>query len=443
MLDRRGLQKDGGGGGRAHVTPTAEVVVVGAGPAGLAAAAALGETGLQVTITSPAASPEEMAPWPNTYGVWYDELEPLGYAPLLGRTWTDTRAHFGRGEVALGRTYGRVDNARLQRHLLERCERSGVRWRRAHVVGARHTASGSQVLLEDGTVLTARLILDTSGHFPVLVERPVAHASGKTPAKPPAFQTAYGVLGSFSAPPIPAGQMCLMDYRDDFLTPAEQRGDPTFLYAMDMGGGRFFVEETSLARRPGLPLEVLRNRLQRRLVHMGVTREHTLELEHCAFPMGLPLPDLEQRVVGFGGAASMVHPASGYMLASVLRSAPELARAVAEGLGRQDATPQRTAEAAWRTLWSDARVRQRQLYLFGLESILTLHSAQLQDFFSAFFNLSARRWQGYLSGTLSAPEIALSMSAMFAHAPNRVRLPLIRTALGREGALLLRALRCP
>ena len=66
------------------------------------------------------------------------------------------------------------------------------------------------------------------------------------PAGNPAFQTAYGVLGRFSAPPVKPGQMLLMDFQDDFLTPAE-RTTPTFLYAMDLGDGLFFAEETSLS----------------------------------------------------------------------------------------------------------------------------------------------------------------------------------------------------
>jgi Lycopene cyclase protein len=35
------------------------------------------------------------------------------------------------------------------------------------------------------------------------------------------------------------------------------------------------------------------------------------EEEYCYIPMGGELPDLAQRVVGFGGAANMVHPATG------------------------------------------------------------------------------------------------------------------------------------
>lgn len=74
---------------------------------------------------------------------------------------------------------------------------------------------------------------------------------------------------------------------------------------------------------------------------------------------------------------------------------------------------------------------------------MTLDSAQTQDFFGAFFKLPAHLWHGYLSGTLGAAGIARTMTAMFQHAPNRVRLPLIRTALGGEGVRLLRALRSP
>ena len=132
---------------------------------------------------------------------------------------------------------------------------------------------------------------------------------------------------------------------------------------MDMGDGLFFVEETSLAHRPGLSMNVLKGRLERRLAHMGIQIVKVLEEEHCRFPMNMPLPDLTQRTTGFGGAASMVHPAAGYLMASTLRRAPELAGAISSSLGQPNASPERATAAAWGTLWPKDRLRARELYL--------------------------------------------------------------------------------
>ena len=349
-----------------------DVLVVGSGPAGLALAASLGETGLRVV----GVAPDPHASWPNTYGVWLDEIEPLGYAPYLAHIWRGTVANFGHGEIALGRTYGHFDNAALQKHFLERGERAGVRWRRGTATHVEHGAEGSSLHTIDGHRYPACLIVDTTGHAAKLVTRPPGT---------PAFQTAFGILGRFSAPPVAPGQMLLMDFQDDFLSPAERR-TPTFLYAMDLGDGLYLVEETSLAHRPGLDMAVLENRLHRRLASYGVSVIETCELERVRFPMNLTLPDLTQRVVGFGGAASMVQPVSGYLLASVLRRAPELAQGIARVLG-EGAPPEEVARAAWRALWPKKRVRERELYLFGLEALLALDSPHTQDFFTAFFKL--------------------------------------------------------
>jgi hypothetical protein len=45
---------------------------------------------------------------------------------------------------------------------------------------------------------------------------------------------------------------------------------PSFLYAMPLGGGRVFLEETCLVARPALPFRVLKRRLQRRMAAMGI-----------------------------------------------------------------------------------------------------------------------------------------------------------------------------
>lgn len=56
---------------------TADVAVVGAGPAGLALAAELAQQGLSVTLVSPEAK------FVNNYGVWLDEFRELGLEHTL------------------------------------------------------------------------------------------------------------------------------------------------------------------------------------------------------------------------------------------------------------------------------------------------------------------------------------------------------------------------
>ena len=144
-------------------------------------------------------------------------------------------------------------------------------------------------------------MVDASGHDPALVKRP---NDG-----PVAGQAAYGVVGRFSRPPVDPDQFVLMDYRCDHLSPEQRQQAPTFLYAMDLGQGRFFVEETSLARLR-LCLCGFATAPGQRLAHRGIAIEAVEHVEHCLFPMNPALPDRRQPVVGFGGAASMVHPAS-------------------------------------------------------------------------------------------------------------------------------------
>jgi len=180
--------------------------------------------------------------------------------------------------------------------------------------------------------------------------------------------------------------------------------------------------------------------LLRRLAHRDVAIEQIEHEEFCLFPMNMPLPDLQQRVVGFGGAASMVHPASGYMVGALLRQAPALADAIAAGLADTAASSAALSHAAWQALWPLERQRKHALYRFGLEKLMRFPEAHLRAFFRTFFSLPQEQWYGFLSNTLSLPALVLAMVRLFAVAPWPVRWGLMQQQ-GRELTLLLRLIR--
>ena len=204
-----------------------------------------------------------------------------------------------------------------------------------------------------------------------------------------AGQAAYGVVGRFSKPPIEENRFVLMDYRCDHLSEEQRSEPPTFLYAMDLGDGVFFVEETSLALAPGVPYDVLKQRLQQRLDRRGVEITEVIHEEFCLFPMNLPLPDRNQPVLAFGGAASMVHPASGYMVGSLLRRGPDLAQSLAEALANPSLGSAALAQRGWQALWPIELVLRHQLYQFGLGRLMGFNEALLRTHFATFFSFAA------------------------------------------------------
>ena len=410
---------------------TAEVLVMGAGPAALCIASALVERGVKVAGVAPSA-PE--APWQNTFGIWGPEVDALGLAHLLGHRWSHTSSYFAAGlgsePVAHGIDYGLFDKAALQRHWLIPCQDAGVAWTRGAVVAIEHHERGSVVTTDQGDRLEARLVLDCTGHHSPFLKRP--------DEGPVAGQAAYGIVGRFSNPPVEPGQFVLMDYRCDHLSEAERRcGPPTFLYAMDFGGGRFFVEETSLALAPEVPYDVLKARLLKRLAHRGIEVLAVEEEEFCLFPMNMPLPDLDQQLLAFGGGATLVHPASGYMIGALLRRSPALAKAIADGLADANLSSPSLARAAWQALWPLELQRKHALYRFGLEKLMRYPEGQLRQFFATFFSLPKQQWYGFLTNTLTLPDLVGAMLRLFAVAPWSVRLGLMQQQ-GREFPLMLR-----
>ena len=405
----------------------ADVLVLGGGPAALCIASELDQCGVSVAGIAP--SPVSN-PWPNTYGIWADELTDLGLDHLLEHRWGDTVSFFGEGgqpsqdqATMHGIAYGLFDRAALQQHWLSRSRT--VTWHQGQAEAVVVKGARTTVICRDGQRFDARLVIDASGSASPHIKRP-DHG-------PVAGQAAYGVVGRFSRNPVEKGRFVLMDYRCDHLRDDQRSEPPTFLYAMDLGDGVFFVEETSLALAPGVSYDVLKERLKQRLNARDVGITEVLHEEFCLFPMNLPLPDRDQPVLAFGGAASMVHPASGYMVGSLLRRGPALAAAIAEALVDAELDSRALAQRGWRSLWPQELVLRHQLYQFGLSRLMGFSGSLLRRHFATFFALPRDDWFGFLTNTLSLPRLMGVMLRLFALSPWDLRMGLVLGAPKNQG----------
>ncbi len=398
----------------------ADVLVMGAGPAALSITAELVQQGLNVQAI---ASKSPLEPWPNTYGIWASELESLNMQELLKYRWKDTVSFFGDGLSEKGNSctnhyldYGLFNSINFQEALLERC--NGLSWQVETVKNIHYSERETVVICTSGKKYFARLVIDASGHKSPFIRRPKHDQIAK--------QAAYGVVGKFSSAPVQKDRFVLMDFRPDHLNPNELEEPPSFLYAMDLGDGNYFVEETSLACAPPVSFESLKARLNSRLSSKGIQIEEIIHEEHCLFPMNLPLPYRDQPLLAFGGSASMVHPASGYLVGSLLRRAPSLAKEIAKVIKKDPLMPtSQIAKRGWKTLWPTELVQRHRLYQFGLQRLMSFDESLLRSFFDTFFKLPKKDWYGYLTNTLPLPKLFIVMLKLFSIAPLQVRFGMI------------------
>jgi lycopene beta-cyclase len=406
-----------------------DLIILGAGPAALAIAAATASRGLRIACIAPE--------WPapllkNTYGVWLDDL-PADLRDLAQHVWSNPHATFTPGRpIDLARPYARIDNAALAARLMHQATDHDTSTQLIPATALRitHTHNASEVHTADA-IHAAHLVLDATGASTRFIQR--------EPGDDPGFQIAWGATIPGLDARLPAPMM-LMDY-----TPLAAGPDthPTFLYAMDMGDGRAFFEETTLVSRPALSLDVMRHRLALRLKNtLGVRLDElpVEDVERCVIPMGRALPLRTQRTFAYGAAAGMIHPASGYQLARALTWAPALADALAHAIQTDCLRGDRLSRAAWSALWTPDRLRQHALYRYGMEMLLGMDGDHLRAFFSTFFAQPQPRWSGFLSGTLSTPDLLAAMLHIFGASGPRTRLDLIRPALRGDLSTLLRGL---
>ncbi len=363
------------------------MVIAGGGPAGRALARACARRGLATVLIDPA--PDRR--WRATYGLWADEAPSLPTSVVACAP--STTLAFGTGPHVLDRQYLVVDNAGLRDWLS-----GGYEVVPGEVSGVEHGRFGSSVRLSDGRVLAAGLYFD---------------ASGARPKGDRYEQTAFGVvLPAEDAPRLvdDPGTAVFMDWRGS---------DQDFLYVLPLGDGTVLVEETSLARKPGLPLDVLAARLRTRLSAAGL-RSRGRE-ERVRIVLDTPVPR-RGRTVPFGAAAGLVHPATGYSLATSVRLADPVAAAVGQAWDRG---PAEAASAAHRALWPSSARAVHGLRRHGLRALCGMPPELVPVFFDLFFTLPTGLQRAFTGGRDDVSGTAEAMSTLFRMAPRRVRKHLI------------------
>ncbi|CAI7909931.1 unnamed protein product, partial [Closterium sp. NIES-54] len=357
---------------------TLDLIVVGAGPAGLSVAQQVASHGMKVCCVDPA--PESM--WPNNYGVWVDEFEALDLTDCLDYVWQKAVVYLDDGKQKyLDRPYGRVSRRALKMKMASQCIKNGVTFHAAKVDSVEHTADNSVVRCSDGTEIRAALVLDATGFSRRLVQYSQPYNPG--------YQAAWGIVAEVDSHPFELDQMVFMDWRDSHLAPGtpmhKSNADlPTFLYAMPLSPTTVFLEETSLVARPAVAFDEIQRRLEKRLAHLGIKVNAITEQEYCLIPMGGVLPDMPQRVLGIGGTAGMVHPSTGYMVARTLAAAPVVAAAIVKQLEREGREQgerrggDSLSASVWEDVWPLWRKEQREFFCFGMDVLLRVGAVLLR-----------------------------------------------------------------
>lgn len=396
-----------------------DVAVLGAGPAGVLLARELATNGLSVIVVSPRVRRSLAA----TYGLWLDEAEAGGVSDCLEAVWpaatvriSDERAH------VLNRPYARVDSLRMHEKLHAQALARDVRFLTDAADALAHDDEGTTVQLETGGEVDARLVIDATGHSTRFISR---EREDK-----PALQMAYGVFLDNAELPGHDGTAVIMDLRAP--GPGEDERQPSFLYAVRREDGHALVEETSLVASPAVPEKELARRLRVRMRHLGISGREVGDEISC-IPLGRPLPQEDQRVLGFGAAGGMVHPATGYMLGGVLTRAAPFARELARGF-RDGLPPGELGPFGWRALWPSWRRDARELQVFGMEVLRLLDGEGTRAFFDAYFTAAGEKWPALMSFDAPTDEIAFVMERVFKDFPFalKVRASLLLTLRHRS-----------
>ena len=221
-------------------------------------------------------------PWVPNYGAWETEWSSISSSyssasvPNLNTLgvdvrWPDTSCYFTEGPPSTSRVSVGAPYVRLSRSGLKKCFTTDATYtvipqnHVAHAVAPNvytspstsnpvtYSGTSTSIKLSDNSTVTGKIILDGTGAESLLTIRDSRDAEG--------YQIAYGVecevegegVEGDEAGDYEGGKMTLFDYRvENFRGEEGVKEQPTFMYVMPLGGGRWFLEETSLVARPGV-----------------------------------------------------------------------------------------------------------------------------------------------------------------------------------------------
>lgn len=403
-----------------------DIFIAGSGPSALALAENTSREGLSTMVASPTFGER----WIPNYGAWYADIERLGLGLCVEESWISPLVHLGLEKTFdLSSRYAKFSTPQLQTLLEYRCNRIGVQFLCKKVVHVEHLKKQSLVVFSDGDKISCRVFVDATGFSSSFLARPSQATSTV------GFQTAYGMLLEVHETNWERGEMCLMDYRFPKGLSSEQRDSwnqiPTFLYALPLGKNLVFLEETCLVSTNPISYNMLKERLHKRISAMNIKPKRVIDEEHCLIAMGGPQPLLQQRNLGFGAAAGMVHPATGYQLTRCLSTAPKVARALHLGLEHDD--PFEAVCLAWKEIWSKDSSRCWDMYQFGMEVLCSLSLLETQEFFQAFFSIPKDLWSGFLSANASPFAVSKAMAHVFMQGSPAMRKKLTQKAMNPRG----------
>ncbi len=427
-----------------------DVLVLGSGPAARSIASLLSSPSNGQNLNVILSDSNYDRDWAPNYGVWEDEWQSIVSRyeseynrslqdDCINRKWKVTDCYFGGSfdipteqRFRLDRPYYRVDKNALKDTLSPPDGSVSSEWYK--VLKANHISEATSLNLyspagsilhdETGSTITlqtkekemvsvrTKVIVDCTGHETKLVMK-----EGRDGSLPAGFQIAYGAMVTVDESDVPdltqvgpydKEAMTLFDYRTDHYNGDESglskvEKAPTFMYAMPIKDNQIFFEETSLVARPALSFQECKDRCFKRLEHLGIKVVDIEEEEFCYIPMGGPLPAKDQRIIGFGGAAAVVHPSTGYNLCRTMMAACDVAKVIRDELCSSSVNLDRCSASAYNAIWSPSNIRQRNFAVFGGEFLMKQNVQGLRGFFDGFFRLPLEMWGGFLAGWPGLP----------------------------------------